>query len=265
MFNTNEIARRIKQARIDKNMTQMNLAEAMGVSYQAVSSWERGNAMPDISKLEDLCRILDISVEALLGMETKAAAAVHQVLQEEPLSVEELVEVAPILPPEQVKEKTEESRKRKKLKLSAIAELAPFLGEDYLDELLQDVDPEDLEGLEDVAPFLSQKTLNDLADRVTPENLEVLVEAAPFFSKEALDKLVRKCEDVSDFDSLEELAPFLSRETLDGLVERSVEKGEYDSLEELYPFLSKDTLRKLAKKLMEEQELDALEDIMPFV
>ena len=251
MFNTIEIAKRIKQARIDKNMTQMNLAEAMGVSYQAVSSWERGNAMPDISKLEDLCRILDISVEALLGMETKAAAAVHQVLQEEPLSVEELVEV--------------ESRKRKKLKLSAIAELAPFLGEDYLDELLQDVDPEDLEGLEDVAPFLSQKTLNDLADRVTPENLEVLVEAAPFFSKEALDKLVRKCEDVSDFDSLEELAPFLSRETLDGLVERSVEKGEYDSLEELYPFLSKDTLRKLAKKLMEEQELDALEDIMPFV
>lgn len=42
MFNTIEIAKRIKQARIDKNMTQMNLAEAMGVSYQAVSSWERG-------------------------------------------------------------------------------------------------------------------------------------------------------------------------------------------------------------------------------
>ena len=42
MFDTMMIGSRIKQARIDKNMTQMNLADAMGVSYQAVSNWERG-------------------------------------------------------------------------------------------------------------------------------------------------------------------------------------------------------------------------------
>ena len=42
MFDTMKIAGKIRQARIDKNMTQMALADEMGVSYQAVSNWERG-------------------------------------------------------------------------------------------------------------------------------------------------------------------------------------------------------------------------------
>ena len=42
MFDTNKIAKVIKEARIKKNMTQMQLADEMGVSYQAVSNWERG-------------------------------------------------------------------------------------------------------------------------------------------------------------------------------------------------------------------------------
>ena len=42
MFDTMKVARKIKQARVERNMTQMDLADAMGVSYQAVSNWERG-------------------------------------------------------------------------------------------------------------------------------------------------------------------------------------------------------------------------------
>ena len=108
MFDTMKVAQKIREARNAMNMTQMALADEMGVSCQAVSNWERGNSMPDISKLEDLCKTLDLSVEELLGMETKTAVAVNQVLNNEPLTVEDLKEVAPILPPEQMKEKTEE-------------------------------------------------------------------------------------------------------------------------------------------------------------
>ena len=111
----------------------------MGVSYQAVSNWERGNSMPDISKLEDLCKTLDLSVEELLGMETKTAAAVNQVLHNEPLTVEELKEVAPILPPEQMKEKTEETEKEQKINLEDVTELAPFLEEDYVENLVSGI------------------------------------------------------------------------------------------------------------------------------
>ena len=42
MFNTMNVAKKIKEARISQNMTQMNLADIMEVSYQAVSNWERG-------------------------------------------------------------------------------------------------------------------------------------------------------------------------------------------------------------------------------
>lgn len=42
MFDMNRIGKAIRTARIGKNMTQMDLADQMGVSYQAVSNWERG-------------------------------------------------------------------------------------------------------------------------------------------------------------------------------------------------------------------------------
>ena len=67
MFDTNKVAANIKNARTKKNMTQMNLADEMGVSYQAVSNWERGNSMPDISKLEDLSKELGASIDEILG------------------------------------------------------------------------------------------------------------------------------------------------------------------------------------------------------
>ena len=41
MFDTRIVSKRIREARIAQNMTQMALADAMDVSYQAVSNWER--------------------------------------------------------------------------------------------------------------------------------------------------------------------------------------------------------------------------------
>ena len=71
MFETAKVGRKIKEARVAQNMTQMNLADAMGVSYQAVSNWERGNSMPDISKLPELCDILHIRMEEPVHAELK--------------------------------------------------------------------------------------------------------------------------------------------------------------------------------------------------
>ncbi len=46
MFDTKIIGKKIAQLRKAKDMTQMELADQMFVSYQAVSNWERGNTMP---------------------------------------------------------------------------------------------------------------------------------------------------------------------------------------------------------------------------
>ncbi|MEZ4626989.1 MAG: helix-turn-helix transcriptional regulator [Eubacteriales bacterium] len=67
MFDAVEIGRRISRLRKGKDMTQPALADVMGVSFQAVSNWERGASMPDIGKLPQLAEALGVSVDELLG------------------------------------------------------------------------------------------------------------------------------------------------------------------------------------------------------
>ena len=93
MFDTMKVARKIREARNARNMTQMALADEMGVSYQAVSNWERGNSMPDISKLEQLCNVLHITVYELLGTDDAQSRTVSKILEKEELP--ELEEVSP--------------------------------------------------------------------------------------------------------------------------------------------------------------------------
>lgn len=274
MFDTMKIAAVIKQARIDRNMTQMQLADAMGVSYQAVSNWERGNSMPDISKLEDLCKALDITVEQLLGMESQTSEAVTKVMAEEELTVEELKEVAPVLPPKELKKQVKAEKKRRKLKLEAIVDLAPFLGEEELEDLLTDVDMVDVDGLEEIAPFLGKKALDRLVDRLSDDALEDIEDIACFLDSRTLDKVVARCAGLGKLGVISDLAPFLSKESLDRLVDELIAK-EFDpedmddfpfgDVSDLYPFLSQASLKKLAKYLMDRRELEALEDLMPFV
>ena len=135
MFDTMKIATIIKEARISRDMTQMNLADAMGVSYQAVSNWERGNSMPDIAKLEDLCRVLGLTVEQLLGMENPTALAVEKVIQAETLTVEELMAVAPALSPKELKKQMKAQKKQKKLKVKNLLALAPYMSQADLDAM----------------------------------------------------------------------------------------------------------------------------------
>ena len=55
--------------RKDKNLTQEQLAETLGLNNRTISRWENGKNMPDISLFKDLCKILDISVEELINGE----------------------------------------------------------------------------------------------------------------------------------------------------------------------------------------------------
>jgi len=57
----------IRNARIREGITQKELAVRLGVTNAAVSKWERGLGMPDVSILLPLCEILHIAVSALLG------------------------------------------------------------------------------------------------------------------------------------------------------------------------------------------------------
>lgn len=60
----------IKKLREDKNMTQLQLAEKIGVTAKAVSKWETAKGLPDISLIEPLSQALGVSVMELMSGET---------------------------------------------------------------------------------------------------------------------------------------------------------------------------------------------------
>lgn len=64
-----KIGKFIQSLRLESNMTQKDLAEKLYITDKAVSKWETGNSVPDISILEKLSIILNVSVTELLNGE----------------------------------------------------------------------------------------------------------------------------------------------------------------------------------------------------
>lgn len=60
-----ENIRRLRRAR---DLTQEQLADRLGVTYQSVSRWEVGTAYPDIELLPAIADIFSVSVDELLGV-----------------------------------------------------------------------------------------------------------------------------------------------------------------------------------------------------
>ena len=68
----------IKRCRKDLDMTQEQLAEAMGVTVGAVSKWESGQSTPDLYTLMGLADLFQISTDALLGFALEGQGAGEQ-------------------------------------------------------------------------------------------------------------------------------------------------------------------------------------------
>ena len=68
----NHIGKRIAQLRKEKNLTQEQLAEALYVTRQAVSSWENGKNQPDIETLTTLAEYFGVTIEELIYGEQRS-------------------------------------------------------------------------------------------------------------------------------------------------------------------------------------------------
>lgn len=63
----NQIGQRIKELRKANDLTQERLADHLGVTYKAVSKWECGLTVPDLSLIMPLTKILHVTADELLG------------------------------------------------------------------------------------------------------------------------------------------------------------------------------------------------------
>ena len=62
-----ELVEKLQKLRKDNNLSQEQLAEKIGVSRQAISKWERGEATPDSDNLICLAKIYNISLDELIS------------------------------------------------------------------------------------------------------------------------------------------------------------------------------------------------------
>lgn len=67
------LAENLKKYRMQKNLTQEELADYLGVTPQSISKWERNECYPDITFLPALAYIFETSVDLLIGINTMRA------------------------------------------------------------------------------------------------------------------------------------------------------------------------------------------------
>lgn len=61
-------ARRLKELRKEKEMTQVELGKCLGYGYTAIANYESGRNEPSLKDLIAICGILDVSADYLLGI-----------------------------------------------------------------------------------------------------------------------------------------------------------------------------------------------------
>ena len=283
MFDTVKVGRIISQKRKEHNMTQMQLADALGISFQAVSNWERGNSMPDISKLPELAELFGCSIEELLGGGAPAGNVEKLAKGEgQGLSLGEIAEVAPVLTPEVLDEAVESARRGETPSAacgdSSLLEGAEVesddedfdedIEEELEDDFDEEIDEEDEEGEdeEDEEDEEEPRRFHAFWKRTgrgarahIRDGKTVYILGAEKSGEKRKDK--DKCKRLKE---LVMLAPFLSSERLSELVEEL--RGEGYTVSELVPlapFLSEEDLDVLAE--LAEADDGELAALAPFL
>ncbi len=85
-MNQEKIGKFILKCRKEKKLTQVELAEKLGVTDKSISNWENGRNMPDLSLFKPLCEILDISINDLISGEKLSKDKYQEKLEENIIS-----------------------------------------------------------------------------------------------------------------------------------------------------------------------------------
>ena len=243
MFDMQQMGIRISNLRKAAQLTQTELADRLGISFQAVSNWERGLSMPDISKLAELASLLNVTVDALLGGEP-GGQTVRRLLEKQPAGY---------------------------VPVGEIQEIAPILHTDQVETLLGDTagKPIDADAIASLAPYLSQSFIDDCAEKLLQANgsLHAIAKLAPFVSTSFLDEKAEEAlRQTGSLDAIRAVAPFLSEALLDRLAETAFwETGRLSSFSAVTPFVSTAVLNRIAVEVLRQDGPRGIAPLLPFV
>lgn len=252
----------ISRLRREHSMTQLQLADALSISFQAVSNWERGHSMPDISKLPELAALFGVTIDELLGrrcpvLEQAASGQLEAHLNTSPVTLDEAAEAAPFLAPEQAEALAEHAvRSAPQEPTVDLSELLPFMSTAQVDALMQKRLPTgDYAAL---LPFCSTGAI-DAAAQAQLASGQSISPFLPFLS----DAAIRSAWDtrIARGESTAEFLPFLPTADIDRLALERQERGE--GFVELLPFLSSGALMHILRQRV--QQGQSIRMLLPFL
>lgn len=250
MFNMQKVGRKIVKLRKNHNMTQLELADKIGISFQAISNWERGGSMPDISKLLELASLFNVTIDELLGeksepVERAVKGEIKEYLQNNDVSSEEICNVAPILRPDQVDVICESKNVND---LQEIACFLPFLSEDMVDQLaIKAAEEDDSHNLDILKPFVSEDVISDIARKWVAEGKSI-AGLAPFICEDDLCELAGDWYQKSGLAGSADILPFINGDQLEQIAEQEYAVSGLSNFSPLAPFLDSKVLFEFVKE-----------------
>ena len=288
MFDTVTIGRKIAELRKAHNMTQFELADALGISFQAVSNWERGASMPDISKLPELAEIFGVTIDEVLGKNNPAIMqlAHGETIDTRAATPEEIEEAAMIAKPSQL-EKTvadnfdsltdaaasasspesedktpgENGEKSESHDYGVLKVLLPYLNDSDVARLAREALAKG-KSIGIFLPFMDEKSVDDLAQSAFEKGgIDAITSYLPFMSDDKVDGMLAIAAQRGD--SIAYLLPFASDSAVDACADEYAAQGRDAAI--LLPFMSDDKVLRLARLVCKRDGTGALKKYLPFL
>ncbi|WP_240546624.1 helix-turn-helix domain-containing protein [Paenibacillus artemisiicola] len=258
-----KVGRNIADLRKRSGMSQMSLADRLSISYQAVSNWERGESMPDISKLPQLAHIFDVSIDEILdeSMGTQLLKNVlnhttRNYLQNQEVSLKDISEIAPLLSPEQVQEIVEQAEAN--LNIRNLMFVAPYVSEEFMNRRVKQLVIESIGAAEmlAIAPYISKDVLDECASKLFQlggNGVAELAAIAPYMSQEVIDVCSQKLFSAGNGGAAELLAisTFMSKPAVDACAKEIIEREGKEVIVFLTSVMSENAINEYEKSILE--------------
>ena len=193
----------IGRLRKERDWTQLELADRLHITHQAVSRWETGDSFPDLATLAQLAQVFRVRMDTLLdgGVTTVPTEAtrtqvlvelaeghaerVAELAKEAPSGFDTVLESGPLTRPS-LMNKVVQNMTGYQFSQDQVLALAPFISQELLDSIVAGLEAKlDARSVTGLAPFLSRTELNRLVSQLEAGmiGIESLVGLAPFLDR----------------------------------------------------------------------------------
>ncbi len=267
MFAMKEVGKRITEGRRAKGMTQMALADALGISYQAVSSWENGRTMPDISKLPEISEILGISVDEILGKEAPAVQAALTNDTETVLTPEDIAEAAPILPDERVEEMVEKQMESDAVELDydAVEPLLNYLDEDTCGKIFHRLyENGEYAKMAKMLDYVEEDAVDEVFLGMVADGKEEARKLLDHVSDDAANKAFQSCVRNERWEMAKRMVDYVDEDVIGAEMLSLAQAGKLDQLP-LFDYPNEDDIAKIAWEAYQKDGVPAVKPMLDYI